>query len=244
MLNNIPQVTKNILILNILFFIATIVFKTKGIDLVTILGTHYINSPLFQPFQVVTYFFMHGDFFHILINMWLFVMLGAFLERLWGPKRFFIFYVACAIGAFALHNMIGMVEIYKLKNILVNQGLPIENINHMLKSNQYMPDLYATNGAYASYIDKCSMPMVGASGSIFGIMTAFAILFPNTEFYLYFAIPVKAKFLVGFYLLYEIILAFQMNANDPVAHLAHIGGAIVGAIIVLVWRRKDKQNFW
>jgi len=98
--------------------------------------------------------------------------------------------------------------------------------------------------AVREYISLSYTPMVGASGAIFGVMAAFAILFPNTEFMLYFAIPVKAKYLVGAYFLIEVYQAFENQANDPVAHLAHIGGAIVGAILVLIWRRQDRANFW
>jgi membrane associated rhomboid family serine protease len=86
--------------------------------------------------------------------------------------------------------------------------------------------------------------MVGASGAVFGVMAAFAILFPNTEFMLYFAIPVKAKYLVGIYFLLEVFLAYQNNAGDNTAHLAHVGGAIVGGVIVLFWRKSDRTNFW
>ncbi|MES2799541.1 MAG: rhomboid family intramembrane serine protease [Bacteroidota bacterium] len=244
MLNNLPQVTKNILILNVLFFIATLVFQERGVDLIQLLGAHYVNSPLFNPYQIVTYFFMHGNFFHILMNMYLFVILGSYLERLWGAKRFFIFYIICAVAAFGLYNIIGAYELYHLKQILISQDFPIDNINSLLKEHKVITELYASSAEYGLYAEKASLPMVGASGAIFGIMTAFAILFPNTEFLLYFAIPVKAKFLVGFYLLFEVIMAFQNNYNDPVAHLAHIGGAIAGAIIVLIWRKKDRANFW
>ena len=94
------------------------------------------------------------------------------------------------------------------------------------------------------YISFCSTPMVGASGAVFGVMAAFAILFPNTEFMLYFAIPVKAKFLVGAYFLFELYQSFNGTPGDNVAHLAHVGGAIAGAIMILYWRKTDKKNFW
>ena len=114
-LNTIPQVTKNILILNVLFFIATLVFESKGISLVNTLGAHYINSPRFEPYQVITHFFMHAGIWHLFMNMYLFVILGSYLERLWGEKRFFIFYVASAMGAFILYNSIGMYELMQVK---------------------------------------------------------------------------------------------------------------------------------
>ena len=197
MLNNIPQVTKNLLLLNVFVFILTLILGSKGVDLNLLLSTHAIGSPLFKPYQVVTHMFAHAGFFHLLMNMWLFVMLGGYLERLWGPKRFFIFFLLCGFGAFLLQNVI-----------------------------------------------QSNSSMLGASGAVFGVLAAFAILFPNQEFMLYFAIPVKAKFLVGAYFIYEVYQAYQNNPNDQVAHLAHVGGAIAGAIIVLYWRKKDRANFY
>ena len=244
MLNNLPQVTKNILILNIMFFVATLILETQKIDLVSQFGAHYVNSPLFQPFQIVTHFFMHGGIFHIFFNMWLFVMLGAYLERIWGPKRFFIFYIATALGAFGLYNIMGVYELEVLKNQLVQQGFDLNEINNMIRNGEYNQAAFIDNSSYHDYVINSFTPMVGASGAVFGIMSAFAILFPNTEFMIYFMFPIKAKFLVGGYLLLEMYLAYQDNAGDNTAHLAHVGGAIVGGIIVLIWRKTDKNNFW
>jgi membrane associated rhomboid family serine protease len=244
MFQNIPQVTKNILILNIVFFVATFFLEAQEINLTSQFGAHYVNSPLFQPFQIVTHFFMHGGLLHIFFNMWLFVMLGGYLERIWGPKRFFIFYVSCAIGAFALYNAIGVYEIELLKEELISLGYNIEDVNAMIAEGNYLKFDYENNPAYHNYVVKSFTPMVGASGAVFGVMAAFAILFPNTEFMLYFTIPVKAKYLVGIYFLIEVFLAYQNNAGDNTAHLAHVGGAIVGGIIVLFWRKSDRTNFW
>ncbi len=258
MFQNLPQVTKNILLLNIAFFVASLILKYQGINLEMTLGAHYVNSPFFEPYQLVTHFFMHStsNFLHIFFNMWLFVMLGAYLENLWGAKRFFIFYLISAMGSFALYNMIGFMDIMQLKRELasqmnleqfnyflenklnVNNGL-IDNINAYLTDNQIM-----VTPTLESYLTKSLTPMVGASGGVFGIMTAFAILFPNTEFRLYFAIPIKAKYLVTGYFFLELYLAFQNPEGDNVAHLAHVGGAIAGAIMVLLWRKNDRSNFW
>jgi membrane associated rhomboid family serine protease len=258
MFQNIPQVTKNILLLNIAFFVASWLLKNQGIDLEMSLGAHYINSPFFEPYQVVTHFFMHdtNNLLHIFFNMWLFVTLGAYLENIWGAKRFFIFYVVSAMGSFALYNMIGFIEIMQLKSMLAQQ-FDLEQFDFFLKHrlnvngdlevqiNSYLQDNQINVTQYLrSYLQKSITPMVGASGGVFGIMTAFAILFPNTEFRLYFFIPVKAKYLVSAYFLWELYLSFQQQAGDNVAHLAHIGGAVAGAILVLVWRKKDRSNFW
>jgi membrane associated rhomboid family serine protease len=244
MLNNLPQVTKNIILLNIMFFLATLILQTKGIDLTANLGAHYVNSPLFKPYQIVTHFFMHGGFFHILFNMYLFAILGAYLEQIWGPKRFFIFYMATALGAFALYNVMGVYEIQQLKALIIKDGFNLNEVNQLI-INDNRDGLMATNSqAVVNYASQSFTPIVGASGAIFGVMAAFAILFPNTEFRLYFAIPVKAKYFVAAYFLIEVYLSFQNNANDNTAHLAHVGGAIVGAIIVLFWRKADRSNFW
>jgi membrane associated rhomboid family serine protease len=255
MFANLPQVTKNILLLNIMFFIATLILESQGIDLVSQLGTHYINSPQFEPFQIITHFFMHANFFHILMNMWLFVMLGAYLENLWGPKRFFIFYIACALGSFALHNAIGVFQIFQLRENLVALQIPMDAVDSIIKNtdrstlievleNYLNTNNYPINQDFNNYFKLCITPMVGASGAIFGVLAAFAILFPNTEFRLYFAIPIKAKYFVGAYLLLEIYQAIENNAGDSTAHLAHIGGAIVGGALVLIWRKTDRTNFY
>ena len=171
-------------------------------------------------------------------------MLGAYLEKIWGPKRFFIFYIATALGAFGLYNIIGVYELELLKDQLINQGFDLNEVNGMIKNSEYNPVAYETNKVYHEYVVNSYTPMVGASGAVFGIMAAFAILFPNTEFMIYFMFPIKAKFLVGGYFLFEIYQAYQDNAGDSTAHLAHVGGAIVGGIIVLIWRKTDKSNFW
>ena len=258
MFQNLPQVTKNILLLNIAFFVASLILKYQGINLEMTLGAHYVNSPFFEPYQLVTHFFMHStsNFLHIFFNMWLFVMLGAYLENLWGAKRFFIFYLISAMGSFALYNMIGFMDIMQLKRELASQ-INLEQFNYFLENklnvnnglidniNAYLTDNKIEGSpTLDSYLIKSLTPMVGASGGVFGIMTAFAILFPNTEFRLYFAIPIKAKYLVTGYFFLELYLAFQNPEGDNVAHLAHVGGAIAGAIMVLLWRKNDRSNFW
>jgi membrane associated rhomboid family serine protease len=259
MFSNIPQVTKNILILNGLFFLATFVLQNQGIDLISLLGAHYVNSPLFKPYQIITYFFMHSntDILHIVFNMLLLVMFGSNLERRWGPKRFFIFYIASAIGAFALYNIIGVYEINQLKNALAS-AIDIDTINNIIKDSNSTGDLHLRLNNYlaqlpadtqlnvnqlSDYILNSYTPMVGASGAIFGIMAAYAFLFPNTELMLLFPpIPVKAKYLISVYFLYELFNSYNAP-GDNVAHLAHVGGAITGFILVFIWN-KNRKNFY
>lgn len=245
-LNNIPTVTRNLLIMNILMFVLTAFFESQHVDLTSMLGAHYIGTPLFEPYQIVSHFFMHGGVLHIFFNMFGLVMLGGFLERIWGPKRFFIFYVSCALGAFALYNGIGMYQLHEIKQVLATNNVDLTPYNDLIlryANDAPNPENLDMIPYLQDYIAKSTIPMVGASGAIFGILVAFAILFPNTEFLLYFAIPVKAKYLVIAYLGYEIYSALNPELGDNVAHLAHIGGAIVGAAFVLTWR-KNRNHFY
>lgn len=248
-LNNIPTVTKNILILNVLFYLATITFLSNEVNLIQLLGAHYLNTPLFEPYQIVTHFFMHStDIFHILFNMLMLVMFGSHLERIWGAKRFFIFYIASAVGAFTLYNGIGVFQIIELKNQLIAMGYDITALNQDLVAENYTNIMLLEPGSEVllqQYASKIFTPMVGASGAIFGIMAAFAYLFPNTELMLLFPpIPIKAKYLIGAYFVFEVFNSFQDKAGDNVAHLAHVGGAIVGFILVFIWNKNNRTHFY
>jgi len=246
---NLPQVTKNLLILNVLCFLATLIFTSKGIDVTSLLGGHYINSPHFSPYQVITYMFMHSihDFTHILFNMLILVMFGAHLERIWGAKRFFIFYFSCGVGAFLLYNSIGAWQLMELKNGLSALGYDIDTLDLKI-ARGYIQEIRYTNPIdgemLQAYYNLSVSTMVGASGALFGIMAGFAMLFPNTELMLLFPpIPIKAKYLIGAYLLFEIYASLN-SSGDSIAHLAHVGGALVGLGMVLYWKKTDRTNFW
>jgi membrane associated rhomboid family serine protease len=178
MFANMPNVVKNLLIINLLFFLATFIFEKQGVYLIAELGLFYPDSPLFKPFQLVTHFFMHGGIGHIFFNMFSLVMLGSHLERLWGPKRFLLFYFVTALGAAFLHMLVQGIEIYQL----CGDFFPYSNA-------------IAGDPAMIARIEELLLtPTVGASGAIYGLLMAFALLFPNTEFMLLIPpIPIKAK---------------------------------------------------
>ncbi len=250
MFNNIPPVTKNLLLLNVLVFIVLLVaVQTGNQSLPFYVSTHYFNSPTFEPYQIISHMFVHSmtDPFHIIFNMLLLVMFGGHLERLWGAKRYFIFYFASGIGALVLYNSIGMVEIYKLQQELIADGYNIETLNYHISSQSGHAVEYHSNMSKElldSYLKLCYSSMAGASGAIFGLLAGFAILFPNTQLMLLFPpIPIKAKYLIGGYLAFEIYNSIY-KSNDSIAHLAHVGGAVVGIILVLYWRHHDKKNFY
>lgn len=250
MFNNIPTVTKNLLIINILVYLFSFVIIQQNLPID--LGAHYVNSVLFKPYQIVTHMFAHSntDFLHIFFNMFLLVSFGSHLERIWGPKRYFIFYIACGLGAFALYNAIGVYQLHELKQSLITLGVNIDSVNYGISNNDFsnisVPSQHfkEANEVITNYILMNVSSIVGASGAIFGLLAGFALLFPNTELMLLFPpIPIKAKYLIGGYILFEIYNSIY-RTNDHIAHLAHVGGAIVGIIIILYWRRTDKSNFY
>lgn len=243
---NIPDVTKNLLILNGLFFLAKIVFEGQGIYLGHKLGMHYPSSEFFEPYQIITHFFMHGDFFHIMFNMVGLVVFGSQLERVWGKKRFFIFYFVTAIGAVLLHTIVQAIEIHQL----VNEWFPTIYTKYNDYGDPQAAYMMKSNGelVMSNAIDKAWLinyvPVVGASGAVYGLLMAFALLFPNTQFMLLFPpIPIKAKWLALILGGIAVYSGFLNSAGDSVAHFAHLGGMLFGFILIRIWKR-DNSNFY
>ena len=265
LLGNMPPVVKNLLILNVIMFIITVIGEQQGIRMTYLLGGYVFGSPFFEPYQMVTHFFMHGGMFHIFFNMWIFLMLGAYLENIWGPKRFFIFYVFCAfgsvleqvwgpkrffifyvataLGAFVFHQLVGYIEFKQIENEIIAAGYDIFEINKRI-SDLHVQGMIFTEPLLRDYQISIGVPVVGASGAVYGLLAAFAYLFPNTQLMLLFPpIPVKAKWLVLFLVGIALYNSIQSQPGDNIAHLAHLGGALVGFIIVLIWKQ-DKKNFY
>jgi membrane associated rhomboid family serine protease len=249
LLGNLPTITKNFLIINALMLLATLAFENQNIDLTQMLGAHNFLSPLFQPYQVVTHFFMHGGIMHLVFNMFGLVIFGAHLERIWGPKRFFWFYIISALGALAFYAGYGTWEMYQLKQQILaeNNGTEILfeldiAIREAVKSGM-IPGFIKSNSLYYNYVLAGYIPMVGASGAIYGILVGFAVLFPNTQLMLLFPpIPVKAKYLVGFFMIVALYSSFQDDGSN-IAHLAHLGGGVIGFILVKFMNR-NRNSFY
>lgn len=223
--NFIPPVIKNLLIINLLVFIAQKTFEHEpAVD--NLFALHDIRSVFFKPYQLITYMFMHGGWDHIFFNMLALWMFGTTLENYWGSKRFLIFYMATGIGAGILHMVVLYVEL-----------TPI--IEYVKTLNVFQQD-----EAINSPISKLNGATVGASGAVFGCLAAFGYLFPNSLIYIYALFPIKAKWLILIYAGIEIYLGIANSAGDNVAHWAHIGGALVGIILVLIWNRNNRRNFY
>ena len=238
-LSNIPLVVKNLLIINILLYLATTMID--GIDLYDLLGLHHWKSEKFFPHQFVTHMFMHGGITHLLFNMFGLWMFGAVLENVWGSKRFLIFYMIAGLGA-ALIQMIA-------QTIHLNVILPDPDPQLMEMLLTEGRNLLDTNRNYVDpVLGKANlilnMGMVGASGAIYGVLVAFGMLFPNTKLMLIFLpVPIKAKYFIPILVGIDLFLGIGDFSWDPVAHFAHLGGALFGFIIVKYWN-KNSDNFY
>ncbi|MCW3083707.1 MAG: protease [Bacteroidetes bacterium] len=240
-LSSIPTVVKNLLILNILFYITTQILQSKGIDLTDKLGLHYFTSDKFQPYQLITYMFMHGSITHILFNMFALFMFGSQLEKYWGAKRFLIFYMITGVGAGLIQSFVTYLRIRSLL-----PDVPADQLNELLtRGGQIIEEgKNFINPAAAQANLLMYTVSIGASGAIFGILVAFGMLFPNTELYLMLIpIPIKAKYAVVLYGVVELFLGVANFAGDDVAHFAHVGGAIFGFILVKFWQRNSKHFY-
>lgn len=265
----LPPAVKNLLIVNGLFFLASVVFEYSfQISLIKELGLHYWTSPDFEIYQVATHMFMHGGIAHLFFNMFALWMFGVILEQNWGAKRFVFFYVFTALGAAFLHQTVLAIEYYNINSAFdaFKDSPTVENLVSTLKAigadinTTYVDklksiysegtisasDVASFNYQINTLIDgKLSVPTVGASGAVFGILIAFALYYPNTELYLLFLpIPIKAKYFVGIYAAMELYLGIQNNPGDNIAHFAHLGGALFGFILVKYWNKNNRKSFY
>jgi len=224
--SELPEVVKNLLIINGLFFLATISLDNFGLDLVKIFGLHQFQSPDFKPHQIISHLFMHGDFTHLFFNMFALWMFGKILENVWGAKRFLTFYIVTGIGAAFVHLLISQYQILSISN-------QIPEMVNLAIEGRYNPSIPISKKLTQLIIT----PTVGASGAVFGLLLAFGMLFPNTLLYIYFAIPIKAKYFVLAYGALELYSGISNNPADNVAHFAHLGGMIFGYFLIKYWRK-------
>ncbi len=234
--NILPIVTKNLLIINGLVFLASMSFQNIfNYDINSNFGLYYFGSEQFKPIQLITYMFLHGSFNHLFFNMFAFWMFGSAVENYWGPKRFLFYYLATGIGAALIQQLITYLRIESLSGGVDQQMLQqiIYQGHDILRSGRnYVGSLGDINLLY-------NIQTIGASGSVFGILLAFGMLFPNSLIYLYFAIPVKAKWLVMGYGAIELYSGLANNPGDNVAHFAHLGGMLFGFILIKYWKKTD-----
>ena len=217
-MNNIPSITKNLLIINVLAFFATWVFEKQGLDLTATFGLHFFMAKDFSFYQLVTYLFMHGSFMHLFFNMFAVWMFGTVMERVWGPKRFLIYYLVCGIGA-------GIIQ----------EG--VQYINYANENLAAYDFVMTSSGRITTEAYLNLWTTVGASGAVYAILLAFGMTFPNERMFIIpFTFPIKAKWLIGGYIVIEVWSALN-TPGDGIAHMAHLGGMLFGFLLIRYWRK-------
>lgn len=236
--SNMPMVVKNLIIINVLFFLARYTLATVfKFDLNGTLGLYYYNSPEFTPYQIISYMFMHGGISHIFFNMFALWMFGTQIENLWGPKRFLNYYLITGFGAAFLHYLIIHFQVSGLE-----AHFTTEQISSIINSGTFDSTSPLFSKARALY-GLHHTPVVGASGAVFGLLLAYGMTFPNQIIYLNLLFPIKAKYFVIIYGLLEFVMGVQNGPGDNVAHFAHIGGMLFGFILIKYWKKND-LNFY
>lgn len=239
-MNSIPTVTKNLLIINVLMYLGTVVAKSRGIDLDDYLGLHFLLSDRFNTAQLITYMFMHGGFMHLFFNMFAVWMFGRILEDVWGPKRFLFYYLLCGMGAGLIQEVVVGIQYLNARSLLPAEAVGIihDEGARILDMSQNFADpvMGRLNLVLNSYT-------VGASGAVYAILLGFGMMFPNQRLFIFpLPLPIKAKYFVIGYAVIELWSGIANNPYDNTAHFAHLGGMVFGFFLILYWRNKNKNN--
>ncbi|MDG1822876.1 MAG: rhomboid family intramembrane serine protease [Flavobacteriaceae bacterium] len=226
-MRNIPEIIKQLIVVNVIVFIGS---QFAGDITYDVLALHYPKNDLFGVWQLVTHMFMHGSISHILFNMFGLWMFGAPLVQMWGKNKFLFFYFSTGIGAALLQLFVYHLQIQDWVNELVGQGYQLDAIYSSLQGGQSL----------------FNVTMVGASGALYGVLVAFAVMFPNAELMLIFLpIPIKSKYFVPLILVMDLFFGFSSYSMGPIAHFAHVGGAVTGFLIMWYWKRNQfNKNRW
>ncbi|NMH29364.1 rhomboid family intramembrane serine protease [Flavobacterium silvaticum] len=247
----ITPTVKQLLIINVLFYIGSQIVGPPAYDL---LSMYYPENPKFHFWQIFTHMFMHApppNYMHIVFNMFALYSFGSALEQFWGGKKFLFFYISCGLGSALLYNLFNFWEIHQGIQEMMKANIPHSDIVNFMTKGQ-------TVGKYSQEIlGSISMEkvqnmaiayngqMLGASGAIYGLLVAFGFMFPNAEMFLMFIpIPIKAKYLISGVLILDLVLglygsSFFGPGGTGVAHFAHLGGALIGFLMMWYWKKNQ-----
>ena len=264
---NMPPVVKNIIIVNVLFFLATYALKGMGIDLNQYFGLFYVKSEYFRPYQFITHMFMHGGLMHIFFNMYALWLFGRVIENAWGSKRFLIYYFVTGLGAAAFYTFVSWIRISSIQDaavafsntpnpdslaVFVREYFPqyYDQIYNKLLTvwynNPTNPDLIHQANIFVNQLItyKMNIPTIGASGAVFGVLLAFGMMYPNSKLMLLIPpIPIKTKYFVIGYGLIELYFGIMNQPGDNIAHFAHLGGMLFGFILLKYWGVKKSEPY-
>ena len=246
---SLPPVTKNLLIINFIFWLAGVALPNifPNLNIVDVLGLHYWQSEKFNIAQLFTYLFLHGGFSHMFFNMFAVYMFGSTIENYWGSKRYLIFYAITGLGAGIVQQLIWTMDFYPLMSAL-NLGVENNSAAALLAFESELRSIFSFGSLEsASALDILHMKnliansliTIGASGAVFGLLFAFGWLFPEVRMMLLFLpIPIPARIFVAIYAIVELFLGVANFSGDNIAHFAHLGGMLFGWLIILYWRKK------
>ncbi|SDH78381.1 Membrane associated serine protease, rhomboid family [Myroides phaeus] len=245
----ITETVKHLIIVNIIFFVASfLVPAMQGL-----FAMYFVENPNFYIWQPLTHMFMHGGMMHIFFNMFALFSFGSTLEAMWGGKKFLTFYLLCGFGAAIVHTGVNYITIESAISTLVDSGFNKGDILSLLSEGKY--DLrwggILGEGHLMNFLSAFNTPVVGASGAIYGLLVAFAFMFPNAELMMMFIpVPVKAKYFVPGILLLDLYGGVSggfslFGGGSGIAHFAHIGGALMGFILMYYWKKRQfRHNRW
>lgn len=243
----ITDTVKHLLIINVIMFVGTMTIG-NGELFYKWFALYFPENSLFKPWQIITHMFMHGGFAHIAFNMFALWMFGTAVEQRLGSKKFLFLYISAGLGAVLFQLGYYYFQYVPIETELIQSGLLQSEINEMLSTNKVIRDINEVQfSQLQSLFDVHRTSMVGASGCIMGVLAAFGIMNPNAELMLIFLpIPIKAKYFIPGIIILDIISAFSGQSffsPSNTAYLAHVGGAVVGALIMWYWRKNQFDNY-
>lgn len=222
-MNLLPPITKNLLIINILFFFGTFVAEKHGVNLTDTLGLHFVLASDFRPYQLLTYMFMHSGFSHLFFNMFAVYMFGGLLEQTWGSRRFLLYYIICGVGAGLVQEAVQYIE----------YATQLSHYTQVNTGNSII--------SMAEYLNLINT--VGASGAVYAILLGFGMMFPNHSLFVFpLPVPIKAKFFVMGYAAIELLTGIANRPGDTMAHFAHLGGMVFGFILIKIWTNHARKK--
>jgi len=246
-MGRITDTVKALIIVNVLFFIGTMVIGDYAYELFSL---WFFKNEYFGVWQVVTHMFMHGGFMHILFNMYALWAFGSPIEQMLGQKKFLFFYFSCGIGAALIHSLVNYYHFESAYTALIDAGLNSVDIQNILQTGQFPNSILSSvsRDSIESMYTAYNTPAVGASGAIYGVLVAFGMLFPNVELFLIFVpIPIKAKIFIPVLIaidLFSGVTGYSLFGGG-IAHFAHVGGALFGFIMMYYWKKNQfNQNRW
>lgn len=244
----VTEAVKQLLIINLIFFAGSY-FVPATFEF---LALYYFENPKFQLWQPISHMFMHGGWMHLFFNMFALYSFGSALEHFWGSKKFIFFYLSCGLGAALLHTGVNYYLVHQGIDTLLENGYNRVEVMNLLAQGRYSTEWQnvLSSSSLQSMLGSYNIPAVGASGAIYGLLVAFAFMFPNAELALMFIpVPIKARYFVPILLGIDLFLGLKGNSifggGTGVAHFAHLGGALMGYIMMRYWKKNQfKNNRW